>query len=590
MLTIHDPFDLDQDLPKLQYLFGANMAFAVEQLLAVGGFPEQIGRSGAMSLLSCEELQVQDALRGAGHIVRFVKSASVRHIVHENRLRRDWMRSRSIWQKASEQMQDPPQFHREWALNEMRRLAENDTDVCAAARLFFKEAEGDALDAQLDAIGCFSALLMGAHLSSNPIQQTDLPFAMMPTSVHQEDDVPVTDSYAPSAAGTSSAQFVFVEGRPGHIYLYDLFGELDRAQLLTPYSNDQAWNYDADSKASLKSSLEYVYRSLGSKTKAVFFLTFDALVYGPSADEFLRFLRMCPVQVFGILHRMPDTSPQIEAVQQLNNLVAGICFLSEIMAEHASSTLGMYNACYLPHHPVTFAFPRARRNREKIRAKIGIRPDQVVFSVIGEARRGKGISLLLSAFRQIPISARERMYFLFAGKASANSNEEIRQALINSRIAGLSDLRRHPVAGNYAVLSEREYAEYVAASDIGLLLYQDGQRNCMSGILGDYVLSNCKVIATTDSYTGAEVRRNDLGLTLREESSSTLAATLVEALRIQSASVSPGAQEYRKCIAPDVVLRKLRQLIDDSYAGSELQNTGGQPADDRTREAKDHAA
>jgi hypothetical protein len=38
------------------------------------------------------------------------------------------------------------------------------------------------------------------------------------------------------------------------------------------------------------------------------------------------------------------------------------------------------------------------------------------------------------------------------------------------------------------------------------------------------------------------------------------------------------------------VLRKLRQLIDDSYAGSELQNTGGQPADDRTREAKDHAA
>ena len=48
--------------PSTKYLYGANMAFSVEHLQAMGGFPEQIGRNGAGALLSCEETQVQDAL------------------------------------------------------------------------------------------------------------------------------------------------------------------------------------------------------------------------------------------------------------------------------------------------------------------------------------------------------------------------------------------------------------------------------------------------------------------------------------------------------------------------------------------------
>jgi hypothetical protein len=140
------------------------------------------------------------------------------------------------------------------------------------------------------------------------------------------------------------------------------------------------------------------------------------------------------------------------------------------------------------------------------------------------------------------------------------------------------------------VLSEREYAEYIAASDIGLLLYQDNQRNCMSGVLGDFVWANCKVIATADSYVGAEVRRHNLGVTVKEESPSTLAAALVEALRIPSASISPGAKEYRERIAPDAVLEKLRQLIDPGDARSELPHSTGQAANERTQEAKNCAA
>ena len=53
------------------------------------------------------------------------------------------MRSRMIWQSVSEQLQSPPHFLKGWALNEIERLADQDPDVAAAARLFFKEAEGE---------------------------------------------------------------------------------------------------------------------------------------------------------------------------------------------------------------------------------------------------------------------------------------------------------------------------------------------------------------------------------------------------------------------------------------------------------------
>jgi hypothetical protein len=346
-----------------------------------------------------------------------------------------------------------------------------------------------------------------------------------------------TDLYAPYAAGAADAQALFVEGLPGHRYLYDLFGELSGAQLLT-YMAHQAWGAGPTQRAAFKSSLEYIQRSIGRRTRAIFFLTVDAPVYGPNVEEFFDFLRACSVPAFGILHRMPDSPTQIEAVRCLDGLAAGLCFLSEMMVEQARSKLGLHKAQYLPHHPTTSAFPSALRVRERTRATMGIGPEQVAFAVIGEARRGKGIGLLLSAFEQIPAIVRERMFFIFAGKATQHSNEEIRRALINSRTKGFSDLRNHPAADDYAVLSEREYARYVAAGDVGLLLYQDEQRHCMSGVLGDYVWANCKVIATSNSYVGAEVRQHDLGLTLEDEDPSALAAKLVEALAICSRPIS----------------------------------------------------
>jgi SAM-dependent methyltransferase len=88
-----------------------------------------------------------------------------------------------IWQVASEQLQDPPIVHKDWSLAEIKRLAEIDPDVRATARLFFKQAEGEVFDAQLDAIRHFSVLLMDAHRNSEPILETgDLFSSKLPTT------------------------------------------------------------------------------------------------------------------------------------------------------------------------------------------------------------------------------------------------------------------------------------------------------------------------------------------------------------------------------------------------------------------------
>jgi hypothetical protein len=147
------------DLGSGMYFYGANMAFAVEGIRGAGGFPEQIGRKGSGTLLSGEELQVQDVLRMQGGLVR--------RLVHADRLRRNWMRSRMAWQSISEQMAEPSWFSHSWASEELRRLAATSPNVAAAAQLPFAPAGREALSEQL------SAVLAGGHRSWNNCPKAD---------------------------------------------------------------------------------------------------------------------------------------------------------------------------------------------------------------------------------------------------------------------------------------------------------------------------------------------------------------------------------------------------------------------------------
>lgn len=160
MLTIVGEEGGDRSLTPRQYLFGANMAFAVEALIEAGGFPEQVGRIGEHTLISCDETQIQDHMRASGGTIRFVTGAKVHHIVHPDRLSRHWMRSRMAWESVSAHLQVPPDFNPESSAYQLKELCKRRPEMIQVVRAIFDDTASEAFDDQLDLIRHSTGLLL----------------------------------------------------------------------------------------------------------------------------------------------------------------------------------------------------------------------------------------------------------------------------------------------------------------------------------------------------------------------------------------------------------------------------------------------
>src|SRR5262249_53783919 len=116
----------------------------------------------------------------------------------------------------------------------------------------------------------------------------------------------------------------------------------------------------------------------------------------------------------------------------------------------------------------------------------------------------------------------------------------------------------------YAVLTEREFGEYISASDVGLLLYQDEQRGCMSGVAPNYVWGFKPLIALQNSIIGRTVAQNELGLVVREETPKAVAQALKSALRLVRQGWKPtlAYDRYRGEIAPHNVVHRLSEILE----------------------------
>ena len=89
-----------------EYPFGLNMAFKKSSLVAVGGFPAFLGRSGC-NLMGNEERAVFTAMEEKGMQVWYEPNAAIHHFVPKERMSVDFMLRRSFAQGASDAI-----FHR----------------------------------------------------------------------------------------------------------------------------------------------------------------------------------------------------------------------------------------------------------------------------------------------------------------------------------------------------------------------------------------------------------------------------------------------------------------------------------------------
>jgi len=552
-LTILDHGQNDRWLSGSELAFGANMAFKVDVLREIGGFNVGLGRRGAHSLLSEEEVEVQLALRQRGHRTFYAAAAGVDHMVHTSRLTRNYFRARMAWQAVSALLRDPPLLHLDSSQREITAAA----DTLGLRELMSKlMTSGDAqtFSAQLDFIYHLFAILLESKDRDDPSVEgmfagsSDVPTMERPYRSSRYADL----QYQPNAPILPTTRHLIVEGRPAHSFLYALYGELADSQLLL-FPQPMAHNFDGP--------LAYVQRSVTPALETLMFVTLEPLVYGPSRRALTQLIRETDVACFGILHRLPETAKQADAFRDVAPLLTGIIVLAEALGEELRRRFQLNNVFYLPLHPPFARY--ATSDAARIRARIGVPPGHVVFSILGEARRGKGIDVLLQALDHVQRDDRQNMFFLIAGRAQGFDGDVISSSFRQKGVDHHVDVRSsdHPL--NYAVLTEREFGEYVCASDVGLVLYQHEQRYCMSGVAPNYVWGFKPLVAFANSVIGRTVARSDLGIVVEEETPQAIAEALSYALHMQRRGWKPTplSDKYRSEIDPRAVLDRLATIL-----------------------------
>jgi GT2 family glycosyltransferase len=553
-LTILDHGPNDRWLSGHEFAYGANMAFKANFLREVGGFNTGLGRRGANNLMSEEELEAQLALRQRGHKSFYAAAAGVVHTVHANRLTRNYFRARMAWQAVSALLRDPPLRHFDWSRQEITTAA-NRLGLAELISKLMTYRDAETFSSQLDIIyHLFAILLESKDLDDLTVEGTFSKPAAVTAGTGRSHAQPgaADELYKPNAPIRPSTRHLIVEGQPAHFFLYTLYAELGNSQLLV--FPQPIWH-------SFDEPLAYIRRSMTPALQTLTFVTLDALVYGASRRAFTELIRTSGLACFGILHRLPETTEQADSLREIAPQLAGVMVLAEALVEQLQQQYQLVNVSYLPLHPPFAKY--AARDAERIRKSIGVPEGHVVFSILGEARKGKGIDVLIQALDYIRRDDLQRMFFLIAGRSQHIDRNAIAGAFVEKGIRHHIDLRSsdHPL--KYAVLSEREFGEYVSASDIGLVMYQHEQRACMSGVAPNYVWGFKPLIAFSNSIIGRTVAQNELGLVIEDETPQGVARALTNALERhrQGWTLTPGYNTYRAQVAPEAVLDRLAAIL-----------------------------
>ncbi len=567
-LTILDHGHEDRFLSEYEFAYGTNMAFKTSALREVGGFNAALGRTGSKTLISDEEIEVQIALRARGHKAFYASGATVSHRVHENRLNRNYFRARMAWQAVSTLMHDSPLWHPAHSSQELAH-ASRVLGLDKPLADLFSSTDATTFSAQIDLIYHLFLLVLNANGEDD--EAFEQQFAVLPQVAEKKQWAESASIPAPAELGQIrrtapiglDTRHLFVEGRSGHAFLFDVYANLPHSQLLS---------LPADTWRNCETELHHLEASLSPNLETLTFLSLEPLAYGPSSPALIALLDRLEIPAFGILHRLPWTPEHAESLREVAKRLSKVIVLADGMGRRLREEYGIENIAYLPLHPTHHMY--IGRNRQAIRESLGIKPDQVVFSILGEARKGKGIELLLAALEHVPPTDRARMFFLFAGRAKDIDAAEVERQLTIRDCYGLADLRQSEDPLHFAVLSEREFGRYIAASDVGLLLYQEDQRNCMSGGLPNYVWGRMPVIATDNSIVGEQVKENGLGETLKSETPDKVAKALCAAVHRELGVVacSDRFESFRATLAPEAIVASLAEILKSPQQTSHPSN------------------
>ena len=544
-LSVLDLGPADKILEKHEYAYGANMAFRLSALQNTDGFNVSLGRTGNKTLLSNEEIDVQDSIRKQGYSGFYSCDAAVHHMVEENRLSRHWFLSRMAWQSVSIAYQNN-NINQKKMLSELQMAA----DKCGLGSVpsaLLNEFDPDKFGNHLNFVRLLFSYLLQANLMKDDVNYTS-------THIQKASELKNNnqmEDYILSAAVPLNTKYLFYDSRPGHHYLYNLYGEVPDSELIISELNQ--WEMQ-DGK-----DMNFIKHSIIPNIKAVIFLTLDPYIYGPNFDHFYRMVKHQSTlrKIFGILHRAPDNAQQIEHLTRTTPYIRFIV-LSESLMNRINELSHTRNTCFLPHHAVLEHF---FVKKESARKRHKLPDDRIIISMLGEIREGKGINRLIDSLAYFPDDLKEKVLFLVVGNAKDVDPTEITKLFKKHGIP--ARIISEHVTNNYKLVTDPELAEYVSASDIGLLLFEKSQKSCMSGIMPNYIMNDIPIISSHNSIVGEFILDNDIGWTTDISDPKKLADTISDAVNNITSNNTNGLgfNRIKQSISSAFVIDRLKSFL-----------------------------
>lgn len=354
-----------------------------------------------------------------------------------------------------------------------------------------------------------------------------------------------------SAAIPSTTRFLFFDSNPGHHYLFDLYGEIPDSQFAVARLNQ--WE-DHDGQ-----DIKYLERSINKSVETIIILTLDPYVYGPNFRYFYDMVkRQAPQKkIFGFLHKLPESAQQIECLTRVSPHIRFV-LLNEFLEDIVRELTRSQNVVCLPHHAV---FERFLSEKKVAKMRREIPESKIVVSMLGELRDGKGINRLLDAIPYLPGEVKNNVLFLIVGNAKSIDPLDLKACFLKEGVHARVISER--VENGYKLVPDSELADYISASDIGLLLFEKSQKICMSGILPNYIMSDVPVIASKDSIVGRFVSKSKLGWVTDIANPSGLAQLISEAVQtdFNKKTLNDETVAIKKQLSSTSVLQKFEDML-----------------------------
>ena len=448
------------------FVYGANFAVLRSAALDAGGFNSELGRSGE-SLLSGEEISIQNAIRRSGYKVFFESEMVISHIIDPIRVKPAWLIRRIAW--------------------------EGMTDGKFGSEI---SVEAVQMAAQKHGFANLMKLITNSDLTESEVEDYSLIQRFL---IHRILNAPINGNPLPAKVNDQSVSGIYFETKTGHTNLLET--ETSPGDSISSVARTDLW---IGSILDAKQTIQYWLQSIIANPEAqkLIYLTLDPWLAPHLTPLFLSHIDLLAAKnVILILHRPPWSRQGLESLRKISKKsnVRIFTFSRNLAEKIAFEEI----AIQFTPHPITFDCYFVSKERELKTSEISKvhRRD----SVLGELRTAKLPDLVIDAARIIRMK-QEDFDLKCVGAAPTSK-------ILSKLIAFGANVEEVSLRGEtHMVAPITSLAAAANSSDFGFVFQSQEESMAASGILQLWAAARKPVIALKGTEVGRIVEQFQIGI------------------------------------------------------------------------------